>query len=416
MAEETIVNCVDTQQNDGARGLSARIIAHLDMDAFFANAELVRNPALKGMPLVVGGPKAIAPLPGQVFALLSQYEGRGVLTTANYEARKLGLHSAMPMMKAAKLAPNVVVLPADFEWYSTLSRRFKAAVRAIAPTVEDRGIDEIYIDLSAQAQGCFTQAHALALQLQAAVYQATGGMTCSVGLSENMLTSKICSDLQKPNGVTVVEPARFREVIWPLPVGKINGVGPKAQTKLMQLNVQSVADLAALPLGVLQQQFGAKYGAWLHRSAHGVDDRELTLESESKSIGRETTFERDMHIGRQRQQLSGALEQLAQRLEEDLLCKRCQARTIGVKVRFADFKLVTRDITPGGLLHSSQSMLHVARLCLKKIPFNSVGACSSIRLLGIRASNLVGQAQAEAFLKNQLADDPQLKLQFEDAP
>ncbi|MEK9817158.1 MAG: hypothetical protein VW447_08630 [Limnobacter sp.] len=129
--------------------MSGRIIAHLDMDAFYANAELVRNPALRGLPVAVGGRRGMQPLPGQQFPTLAQYQGRGVLTTANYEARALGLHSAMPTMKAAKLAPHAVLLPADFDWYKTLSRQFKTAVRELAPNVEDRGIDEIYIYLTA---------------------------------------------------------------------------------------------------------------------------------------------------------------------------------------------------------------------------------------------------------------------------
>ena len=248
--------------------LSGRIIAHLDMDAFYANAELVRNPALRGLPVAVGGRRGMQPLPGQQFPTLAQYEGRGVLTTANYEARALGLHSAMPTMKAAKLAPHAVLLPADFDWYKTLSRQFKTAVRELAPNVEDRGIDEIYIDLTDESGGDFEAAVALAQRLKAAVTDATGGMTCSVGLSENKLTSKICSDLQKPNGLSVVRPDQFQEIIWPLPVGKINGVGPKAQEKLKAMGVNSIAELAAQPVELLRERFGESYGLWMHESAH----------------------------------------------------------------------------------------------------------------------------------------------------
>lgn len=380
-----------------------RIIAHLDMDAFFANAELVRQPALKGMPVVVGGPKGLEPLAGQAFPLLKQYEGRGVLTTANYEARKLGLHSAMPMMKAAKLAPDVVLLPADFEWYKALSNRFKAAVRILAPHVEDRGIDEIYIDLTEQTQGSFEVAVALAKSLQAVVFEATGGMTCSIGLSANLLTSKICSDLKKPNGITVVQPHEFEQRIWPLPVGKINGVGPKSQAKLAEMGVLTVADLAAVPQWTLCKYFGENYGAWLHQSACGVDPRELTLVSEPKSISRETTFQSDMHVRRHREQLTVSLLGLAQRLQSDLERKQCVAQTIGVKVRFADFCSLTRDFTLTAPVWRAEDIVSAARRCLKKIPFDSSGARASIRLLGIRASNL----------KNPQLPNAQLQFDFE---
>lgn len=400
--------------------LSGRIIAHLDMDAFYANAELVRNPALRGLPVAVGGRRGLAPLPGHEFPILSQYEGRGVLTTANYEARALGLHSAMPTMKAAKLAPHAVLLPADFDWYKTLSRQFKAAVREIAPEVEDRGIDEIYIDLTSETKGDFQKASELARVLKSEVTRATGGLTCSVGLSENKLTSKICSDLQKPNGLSVIRPEQFRDIIWPLPVGKINGVGPKAQEKLKAMNVLTIAQLAAQPVELLQARFGDSYGLWMHESANGIDRREVTLYSEPKSISRETTFEHDMHVRRHRGHLTEILTALAQRLSEDLGRKHRYARTIGVKVRFADFRSLTRDITPGAAIASAGDILQAARACLKKIPFEDQGVHSTIRLLGIRASHLLTPDQAEQEKIMQASRhskaSAQLPLGFEDAP
>ncbi|MCZ8015895.1 MAG: DNA polymerase IV [Limnobacter sp.] len=400
--------------------MSGRIIAHLDMDAFYANAELVRNPALKGLPVAVGGRRGMQPLAGRQFPTLAQYEGRGVLTTANYEARALGLHSAMPTMKAAKLAPHAILLPADFDWYKTLSRQFKTAVRELAPNVEDRGIDEIYIDLTEETGGSFDQAIELARRLKAAVTQATGGMTCSVGLSENKLTSKICSDLQKPNGLSVVRPDQFQDIIWPLAVGKINGVGPKAQERLNAMGVNTIAQLAAQPLELLRERFGESYGLWMHESAHGIDRREVTLYSEPKSISRETTFEQDMHVRRHRDNLTQVLLHLADKLSQDLVRKQRLAKTIGVKVRFADFKSLTRDITTGEVVGSAEDILQAARACLKKIPFEQKGAQSTIRLLGIKASHLITPADAAL---EQLARESrkskgqaQLFLDLEDAP
>ncbi|WP_394673730.1 DNA polymerase IV [Limnobacter sp.] len=400
--------------------LSGRIIAHLDMDAFYANAELVRNPALRGLPVAVGGRRGMQPLPGQQFPTLAQYEGRGVLTTANYEARALGLHSAMPTMKAAKLAPHAILLPADFDWYKTLSRQFKAAVRELAPNVEDRGIDEIYIDLTEETSGDFDVAIDLARQLKAVVTNATGGMTCSVGLSENKLTSKICSDLQKPNGLSVARPDQFQEMIWPLPVGKINGVGPKAQEKLKAMGVNSIAELAAQPLDLLRERFGESYGLWMHESANGIDLRPVTLYSEPKSISRETTFENDMHVRRHRDQLTQVLTHLADKLAQDLARKQRLAKTIGVKVRFADFKSLTRDVTTGLTTSTADEILQAARACLKKIPFEQKGAHSTIRLLGIKASHLITPADAaleQAAQENRRSKgQAQLFLDLEDAP
>lgn len=363
-----------------------KIIAHLDMDAFFATAELIRDPRLKGRPVAVGGRSTLSPLPGNEFPVLSQYTGRGVLTTANYEARKLGLHSAMPTMKAAKLAPDAILLPADFEWYKNLSRRFKSAVRDIVPWVEDRGVDEIYIDLSESSGGDFEQAICTAQLLKTSVTQATGGMTCSIGLSANKMTSKICSDLQKPDGLTVVRPEEFQSIIWPLPVGKINGVGPKAREKLALMNVHTVADLAACEPTVLIERFGQSYGAWLHDCAWGTDRRELSYESDPKSMSRETTFEKDMHVLRDRGELTSVLTRLTTRLSEDLKRKGLKARTVGVKVRFGNFKSLTRDHTVQVPIEEASTLLDTARLCLKKVPFTSTGLQSSIRLLGVKAS------------------------------
>lgn len=390
------------------------------MDAFYANAELVRNPALRGLPVAVGGRRGMQPLPGQQFPTLAQYEGRGVLTTANYEARALGLHSAMPTMKAAKLAPHAVLLPADFDWYKALSRQFKTAVRELAPNVEDRGIDEIYIDLTGETGGDFEAAIELARRLKAAVTQATGGMTCSVGLSENKLTSKICSDLQKPNGLSVVRPDQFKEIIWPLPVGKINGVGPKAQEKLKAMGVNSIAELAAQPVDLLRERFGESYGLWMHESAHGIDRREVVLFSEPKSMSRETTFENDMHVRRQRDNLTQVLEHLADKLSQDLARKQRLAKTIGVKVRFADFKSLTRDVTTGLTVCTADEVLQAARACLKKIPFEDKGARSTIRLLGIKASHLITPAEdaleKAAEESRRTKGQAQLFLDLEDAP
>src|SRR5690606_20443092 len=220
-----------------------RRIAHLDMDAFYASVELLRYPELRGLPVVIGGGSAtqpgVAPDGTRLYSRVGDYVGRGVITTATYEARALGVHSAMGLMKAARLAPEAILLPADFTQYRQYSRRFKEAVAGIAPRIEDRGIDEIYIDLSELPGDSLSLARAL----KDAVRQATG-LSCSIGSSPNKLRSKIASDLDKPDGITLLTEEDIEARIWPLPVGRINGIGPKAQARLNGMRITTIGELA----------------------------------------------------------------------------------------------------------------------------------------------------------------------------
>ena len=371
----------------------ARWIAHLDMDAFYASVELLRYPELKGKPVVVGGRRAHAPeqLAGgsRRFASLRDYAGRGVITTATYEARALGVHSGMGLMKAAALAPNAVLLPADFDQYRHYSRQFKAAVAEIAPLIEDRGIDEIYIDLSDVAgahDATETDPYAgirdIALRIKSLVHKATG-LTCSIGVSPNKLLSKLCSELDKPNGLTIITMADIPGRIWPLPANKINGIGPKASEKLSALGINTVGELAAADESWLKQQFGPNYGAWLHRVAHGHDERAVVTFSRPKSISRETTFERDLHPRQDSSELGRLFTRLCEQLADDLQRKGYAARTIGVKLRFDDFRIVTRVLTADTPIRDAAAIRHWAGLALKKAPLQQ-----KLRLLGVRAENL----------------------------
>ena len=292
-----------------------RRIAHLDMDAFYASVELLRYPQLRGQPVVVGGgrqrpPPVDTPLEG--FMRLRDYAGRGVATTASYEARALGVHSAMGLMKAAALAPDAILLPASFDEYRRISRLFKDAVRAIAPQIEDRGIDEIYIDLSALPGS----SEAIGRALKNAVLSATG-LSCSLGITPNKLVSKIASELDKPDGLTVLSFADLETRIWPLPARRINGIGPKAAARLAELGIHTIGELAQTSPALVQSSFGSNYGAWPHASAHGRDLRPVVTESAPKSISRETTFEHDLHVRRDRQALTRILLELCQRLDQD---------------------------------------------------------------------------------------------------
>lgn len=372
-----------------------RRIAHLDMDAFYASVELLQYPELRGQPVVIGGGRDHAPelLPDGTrrFARLRDYVGRGVITTATYEARALGVGSAMGMMKAAKLAPDAVLLPVNFDAYRHVSRLFKAAVASIAPDFEDRGIDEIYIDLT-HVDG---ETAELGARIKRAVHEATG-LTCSIGITPNKLLSKICSDLEKPNGLTILGYADIPDRIWPLPVRKINGVGPKATEKLAALGIATIGQLAEAEAGFLQEHFGTNYAGWLAEVAHGVDQREVATSSETKSISRETTFERDLHARQDRETLSGILTALCSRLADDIQRKGFVSRTISIKLRFDDFQIVSRNVTLPRAIADAAGILQAARECLKRVPLQR-----RLRLLGVRASALEAPGQAGPLLCSQ---------------
>jgi DNA polymerase-4 len=364
--------------SDKGRPGAPRRIAHLDMDAFFASVELLEHPELKGLPVVVGGRRPVAALAGQPYPRLKDYAGRGVATTATYEARAFGVHSGMGLMKAAALVPEAILLPAHFEAYARVSRAFKAAVAEVAPLVEDRGIDEIYIDLTEIPGGSLE----LAQQLKGAVRAATG-LSCSVGITPNKLLSKMASELEKPDGITILSLDDIPTRIWPLPCRAVNGIGPKATAKLESFHIRTIGELAKADPAWLLEHFGQSYGAWLHEAAHGRDDRPLTLSREPKSISRETTFERDLHVKLDREALSQILLDLCERLAQDLARKGYLAQCVGIKLRFEDFTTITRDQTLSLPIADAASLREAARACLKRVTFNQ-----KLRLLGIRAGSL----------------------------
>jgi DNA polymerase-4 len=363
-----------------------RLIAHLDMDAFYASVELLRYPDLRGQAVVIGGGRdsqpVLQPDGTRRYFHLRDYTGRGVITTSTYEARALGVHSAMGTMKAAQLAPDAILLPVDFDEYRRYSRLFKAAVRAIAPNVEDRGIDEIYIDLTDIPGALEDGGRAVGEQLRQAVFDATG-LTCSVGITPNKLLSKIASELDKPDGLTLLTADDVPTRIWPMAAKKVNGIGPKANEKLAALGIVTIGDVAAADPAFLVEQFGRSYGAWLHAASHGRDDRPVVLFSEPKSISRETTFERDLHAVRDRAALTDIFTTLCVKLAGDLERKGYAAKTIGLKLRFDDFRIVTRDITLPAHTFDARTIRRAAGECLKRVDLGR-----RMRLLGVRAGNL----------------------------
>ncbi len=352
------------------------------MDAFYASVELLRYPELRGLPVVIGGRREQQPQlladGSRRFFRLRDYVGRGVATTSTYEARALGVFSAMGMMKAAKLAPDAILLPVDFDAYRHYSRLFKAAVATIAPKIEDRGIDEIYIDLTDLPDDTLN----LARRIKQAVKDATG-LSCSIAVSPNKLLSKIGSDLDKPDGLTLLDQSDIPLRIWPLPVRKINGIGPKADARLAALGITTIAELAAAEPAMLQEHFGRSYAEWLHAVAHGIDDRPVVTDAETKSISRETTFEHDLHARRDRAALSEIFTSLCNRVAADLQRKGYLARTIGIKLRYEDFRIATRDLTLPAPTADPAVIRRAAGECLRRVPLDK-----KLRLLGVRTSAL----------------------------
>ena len=393
-----------------------RRIAHLDMDAFYASVELLRYPQLKDLPVVIGGGRAnvaaalevlrqqaqldapelewdagaqraaLGRIPLDAFARLADYTGRGVITTATYAARPFGVGSAMGLMKAAKLCPQAILLPVDFEEYRRYSRQFKSIITEIAPHIEDRGVDEVYIDFTDVPGGQREGGRVLARLIQKAVFEATG-LTCSIGVAPNKLLAKMASEFNKPRGISVVFEEDVRTQIWPLACRKMNGIGPKADEKLKGFGIETIGQLAERDLQWLMNHFGPRTGAWLHAASHGQDERPVVTESEPVSLSRETTFERDLHAVRDRAELGAVFTRLCEQVAADLQRKGYAGKTIGIKLKFDDFSGVTRDITVAQYTSDAKTIRQLAGQCLKRAPLQK-----KLRLLGVRVGTLLSQA------------------------
>jgi DNA polymerase-4 len=404
-----------------------RRIAHLDMDAFYASCELMRYPQLKGLPVVIGGGRRreddllaqlqaaypngewnaetfqdrLGHIPLAFFPRLLGYTGRGVITTATYPARAFGIGSAMGLMKAAKLCPDAVLLPVDFERYRHFSRSFKAVITEIAPIMEDRGVDEVYIDFTEVPGGQREGGRVLARLIQKSILEATG-LTCSIGVAPNKLLAKMASEFNKPKGISIVHEADLQTLIWPLACRKINGIGPKAEEKLKAHGIETIGQLAEREPTWLLQHFGKSHGAWLHEAAWGRDDRPVVTESEPVSMSRETTFERDLHAVRDRVELGAVFTRLCQQVAADLQRKGYEGRTIGIKIRYDNFQAVTRDQSTDEHTADAQRIRQVAGQCLKRVDLSR-----RIRLLGVRVGALVKAGTAPSpVLAQEPAGDP----------
>lgn len=332
-----------------------RVIAHLDIDAFYASAELLRRPDLKGKPLIVGG---LGP--------------RSVVTTASYEARAFGVDSAMPMTRARALCPSAVVLPPDMGRYRDLSREVWAIVRERFDVVQQAGIDEAYVDLS-EVERPLTELRAMI----AAVEEATG-MVISVGVGPNRLVAKTTSGAAKPRGFAVLSREQACEQFADESVRKLQGVGPRTAERLAELGVQTIGQLQRWPVDDLTARIGTGSGPRLHALAHFRDGSVVQVSREVKSCSRETTFPTDITDAAA---LLGALSELATKLCDDLERKDLAGRTIGIKVRLADWTTITRATT---LPEPTRDPETVRRLALALLEREAIEA--PVRLLGVRSA------------------------------
>ena len=338
-----------------------RRILHIDMDAFFAAVEEKRNPDLKGKPVVIGG--------------TGDPTRRGVVSTANYEARKYGVHSALPLRTAYKLCPQAVFLPVDYEAYEAASRIFKSVLLSITTIMEDVGIDEAFLDISDEPDSN----EAIVERIKAGIDEKTG-LTCSIGIAPNKLLAKIASDMQKPNGLTILTENDIETKLWPMPIRKLYGVGPKTEEHLKKMGIETIGRLACCPAQTLVRHFGSSYGEYLYEAARGIDDSPLVTHWEPKSFSRETTFQVDV---KNWQVIARTIAELTKEIVSDMSRRHYRARTITLKIRFDDFRTITRATTIEGYSASEEVIRKAAFACLKRVELTR-----KVRLIGVRVTNL----------------------------
>ncbi|HET8631821.1 MAG TPA: DNA polymerase IV [Thermomicrobiales bacterium] len=348
--------------------MADRWIAHVDLDAFFASAEVRRDPALRGRPVIVGG----------------ALDGRGVVSSATYEARARGVRSAMPMAEARRRCPDAVFLPGDFAYYRELSAGFRAILRDLSPVVEVASVDEAYLDAGGLPGGGPPLALVTALKHR---LRADLGLTASVGLAPNKVLAKIASDLEKPDGAVLVGQGEGARFLAPLAVGRIPGVGPKAQARLAACGIRTIGELAAAPPFVLRDVFGRR-GTDVALLARGVDDRSLEPESPARSVGHERTFAEDVA---DRAVLRAALRDLCDRTAAQLRRGGLGGRIVALKLRHADFRTTGRQRA----LHTATDAPRTILATVEALLDEALAATGwrRIRLLGVRVAGVGPLAQ-----------------------
>jgi DNA polymerase-4 len=347
------------------------IVAHLDLDAFFAAVEELENPELKTVPLVVGGDP----------------HGRGVVATANYVARQYGIRSAMASAEALRRCPHTVFVRPRHAVYREYSRAVWDVVRSIVPTIERTGLDEGYLGLDEVARD-FAQARVVARAVQTAVRGATS-LSCSLGVGASKSVAKIASDRRKPGGLTVVPAGREAEFLSPLDIRLLPGLGPRTEERLRRLGIETLGALAALDDDTLRTVLPGKVGALLHDRARGVDPRGLEPPGEAVSISQEETFERDVA---DRERLHAELGRMAERLAQSLAKSGRTARTVTTKVRYPDFSIRSRSTSLPVGTDEAERIAELACVLLDRALRDRPGA---LRLVGVGVSGIETQKQLE---------------------
>ncbi len=342
----------------------ARCIFHIDLDAFFVSAEEVLNPELKGKPVIVGGdPKC-----------------RGVVASASYEARTYGIRAGMPLAKARCLCPQAIFIRSHFPLYKDNSDKFMKILGAFSPHIEPLGLDEAYLDVTGHEEP-YGSPEKLALAIKERIIKELN-ITASVGIATCKVIAKIASDLSKPDGLLEIVPGEEQSFLNPLPIAILPGVGKKTEQALNDIGITTIRELARLPLDTIKGQFGAT-GAVLHSYARGIDNRKVEMPGESKSISQELTFVRDTL---DRKFIEANLHSLCQEVCQDLRRQNKRAKCIAIKLRYADFKTITRQVTlkeasdVTRVVFTTTQQLLIKALTQQKKP---------VRLIGIRISSLV---------------------------
>ncbi len=341
-----------------------RITLHIDMDSFYSSVETREKPEIRGKPVIVGSdPK--------------KGTGRGVVSTCSYEARKYGIHSAMPISKAYKLCPDAVYLPVDMELYKSTSSRIMEILREFSSRFQQVSVDEAYMELDKDITD-YDKAIDVAKNIKENILRREG-LTCSVGIAPNKVIAKIASDFNKPDGLTVVSPEEAKQFLDPLPISKIPGIGKKTALLLREMRLGTVGQLAAYDVQLLIARFG-KFGLTMHRMANGIDEREVEETEGVKSISKEDTFDEDIADP---DTIKKVFYVLSEKVHASLLKKRYRFRTVTIRVRYGNFSTYTRSRT----LSCASTDLYVMRreaLHLMK-EFTGTGR---FRLLGVGVSNL----------------------------
>jgi DNA polymerase IV len=344
------------------RSLHVPQVLHVDMDAFFVSVEELEDPSLKGKAVIVG----------------ADPDGRGVVAAASYEARKFGVHSAQPIQQAKRLCPHAVFLRGSHEKYRSYSQKIYGIFNEFTPIVEMMSIDEAYLNLT----GCdrlHGSGFRAADQLIRTVKQRTG-LNCSVGLSRSHLVSKIASDQAKPHGLLWVMPGHEATFLAPLPIRRMPGIGKVTEPQLHSLGIWTIGDLQQWSREGLSKRFG-KYGEWLYMKSRGEDTGAYAYAEEPKSISHETTFDQDTT---DREELERTLSYLAQLVARRLRDHALFARTIGLKLRFAPFRTVTRDVSLVEPTHLDSTIYQSVLQLFDRVWKPG----EKVRLLGVRASKL----------------------------